>query len=132
MYYHVMLCCVRAHRAAAQWSNAPLLAELKLPGPNPFIPRDLTVKNGKTRTPKAGDATVAPRILKETDKWLVNFREDDIFGQVCITILYIVISVIIGATAVAAIHIIAASTDQWCVFEAIVASFSENALLLCV
>jgi secreted Zn-dependent insulinase-like peptidase len=82
----IVYVCVCTHRAAAQWSKAPLLAELKLPGPNPFIPRDLTVKNGKTRTPKAGDATVAPRILKETDKWLVNFREDDIFGQVRTTI----------------------------------------------
>lgn len=47
-----------------EWSSPPVIPELKLPGPNPFVPKDLSVIVPKGRVPKPGEKAVPPEVVK--------------------------------------------------------------------
>ncbi|CAM9240500.1 unnamed protein product, partial [Discosporangium mesarthrocarpum] len=65
-----------------EWSNPPLLPELALPGPNPFIPGRLDVIVKKARVPKPGDKPIPPKMLDNVKGvWQINHRLDDVFLQ---------------------------------------------------
>jgi len=51
----------------AAWEAAPLLPELSLPRPNPFIPKRLAIKAPQTVPRKEGVASPAPSLLPAAD-----------------------------------------------------------------
>eukprot|EP00904_Undaria_pinnatifida_P012432 jgi/Undpi1/8319/HiC_scaffold_25.g10788.m1 len=67
-----------------EWSSPPVISELKLPGPNPFVPQDLSVIVPKGRVPKPGEKTEPPNLvenLPDAGVWKVRHKLDDIFAQ---------------------------------------------------
>lgn len=61
-----------------EWSSPPVIPELKLPGPNPFVPQDLSVIVPKGRVPKPGDKVVPPKLVKNLEDagvWQVKNTE---------------------------------------------------------
>jgi len=55
------------------------LASLKLPQPNPFIPKNLELK--LARTPPNPKGPEPPKLLKDTDTWRVFAKTDSTYGQ---------------------------------------------------
>lgn len=48
---------------AKEWCEPPVIPALKLPGPNPFVPRDLSVIKPKGRVVKPGEKLEAPSVV---------------------------------------------------------------------
>ena len=46
-----------------EWCEPPVIPALKLPGPNPFVPRDLSVIKPKGRVVKPGEKIEAPAVV---------------------------------------------------------------------
>lgn len=46
-----------------EWCEPPVIPALKLPGPNPFVPRDLSVIKPKGRVVKPGEKLEAPAVV---------------------------------------------------------------------
>ncbi|CAM9761157.1 unnamed protein product [Pylaiella littoralis] len=69
---------------AKEWCSPPVIPSLKLPGPNPFVPRDLSVIKPKGRVVKPGEKVQAPSpvvVIPTTAGWKVRHKLDDIFAQ---------------------------------------------------
>eukprot|EP00752_Nemacystus_decipiens_P006180 g5577.t1 len=67
-----------------EWCEPPVIPALKLPGPNPFVPQDLSVIKPKGRVVKPGDKLEAPSVVLVfpiTAGWKVRHKLDDIFAQ---------------------------------------------------
>jgi len=65
----------------AAWEAAPLLPELSLPRPNPFIPKRLAIKAPQTLPRKEGVPSPTPSLLPAADGARVHFLADRTFGR---------------------------------------------------
>ncbi len=76
--YHTLHAILQVENLASQakeWCLPPVIPALKLPGPNPFVPRDLSVIKPKGRVVKPGDKTDPPsevEVLPTTAGWKVG------------------------------------------------------------
>lgn len=65
-----------------EWSKPPVLSELSLPGPNPFVPQDLSVIVPKGRVLKPGEKAKPPKVLQlpsDDVVWKVSSDRFDVF-----------------------------------------------------
>ncbi|CAM9523358.1 unnamed protein product, partial [Ectocarpus sp. 12 AP-2014] len=100
-----------------EWCSPPVIPALKLPGPNPFIPRDLSVINPKGRVVKPGDKIAAPAVVMvfpTTAGWKVRHKLDDIFAQPKVVCNLEVVSPVAyeSPRAVAALKLFELSLDE--------------------
>lgn len=57
-----------------KWTEPPSIPDLTLPGPNPFVPEDLSVIIEKKRTVRPGDGVPPPKVvqLRGEDVWTAS------------------------------------------------------------
>ncbi|CAM9471198.1 unnamed protein product [Ectocarpus sp. 8 AP-2014] len=100
-----------------EWCSPPVIPALELPGPNPFIPRDLSVINPKGRVVKPGDKIAAPAVVMvfpTTAGWRVRHKLDDTFAQPKVVCNLEVVSPVAyeSPRAVAALKLFELSLDE--------------------
>ncbi|CAM9877673.1 unnamed protein product [Pylaiella littoralis] len=70
---------------ADEWRAPPAIPELKLQGPNPFVPQDLKVIVPDGKLPKPGEPVPPPTVVETLSAdgcgWKVMHKLDDIFAQ---------------------------------------------------
>lgn len=63
----------------AEWSNPKPVPELKIPPPNPFIPKDFTIKEQITETSK--DPVQPPTVVLDNERWRLHYKPDKRYGK---------------------------------------------------
>ncbi|CAM9553710.1 unnamed protein product [Scytosiphon promiscuus] len=102
---------------AKTWCEPPAIPSLKLPGPNPFVPRDLSVIKPKGRVVKPGDKIEAPSVVvvfPGTAGWKARHKLDDIYAQPKVVCYFEIVSPVAyeSPRTVAALKLFELSLDE--------------------
>lgn len=62
----------------AAWMNPREVPDLKIPPPNPFIPKDFSIKSKITET---GKDVSGPKVVLDNDRWKLHFKADNRYGK---------------------------------------------------
>eukprot|EP00283_Hemiselmis_rufescens_P014323 CAMPEP_0173441206 /NCGR_PEP_ID=MMETSP1357-20121228/23831_1 /TAXON_ID=77926 /ORGANISM="Hemiselmis rufescens, Strain PCC563" /LENGTH=1140 /DNA_ID=CAMNT_0014406771 /DNA_START=93 /DNA_END=3515 /DNA_ORIENTATION=+ len=78
-WYGAMYATEPVGERTARWGKPERIAALQVPGPNPFIPKDLSIKGAITEGPD--DPVTPPETVLSDQRWRVHWKGDNRYGK---------------------------------------------------